>query len=225
MKDIDFLPQWYRQARRSHDSRISRLWLAMIGLCALAVWFGVGKLQTGQAQAQLAYLTDQNQMVQEGLDLIGQLEEEQAELQERYKLAQELAPTLSSVEILSKLADLIPPQIALKKLEVVSKLSEPSAARSDKLTALAAKISAGTPSGPTPPQPRTVEMEVSVIGLAPSETDVAILVGQLAGCRDFRQVRLEYCKAATIEQCQGYSFKASLTVEAAAWALNKDEDS
>jgi len=225
VKDIDFLPHWYRQARHRRDLRISRVWLGMIGLCALGIWLAAGNLQMDQAQARLDHLTDQNQTIQKGLDLMAELETEQTGLLVRYELAQELSPRRSCVEILSKLAELIPPQVSLKELEVISKVVEDRAKSGDKLTTLAAKISGKTSSEASPSKRRTIEMTVNIVGLAPSEMDVAILVGQLGSCRDFLQVRLEYCKASTIEQCRGYSFKATLTVEAASLPVEKSEDS
>ncbi len=223
MKNINFLPQEYRQARRRHDLRVSRMWLAMIGLCALGLWFAVGKLQLREAQARLAHLEDQNKMVQTGLDVMEQLKGEHAKLLERYKLAQQLTPRLSCVQTLSKLADLIPPQVVVEKLDVVSKKGQSRPEAGNKLAQLADRISAEN-SLEKASQPEIRELHLSIIGLAPSEMDVAVLVGQLSSYQDFHSVQLEYCRSSTVEKHQASTFEVTLVSRVLPSILPHNED-
>ncbi len=223
MKDINFLPQEYREARRRHDLRVSRMWLATIGLCALGIWFGVGKLQLREAQARLTHLKDQNKMVQTGLDVMEQLKGQHAKLLERYKLAQQLTPRLSWVQTLSKLAELIPPQVVVEKLDVVSKKGQSRPEAGNKLAQLADRISAENPLEKAS-QPEIRELHLSIIGLAPSEMDVAVLVGQLSSYQDFRNVQLEYCRSSTTEKHQASTFKITLVSRALPLVLAHNED-
>jgi len=225
VKNINFLPQEYRQARRRHDLRVSRAWLAMIGLSALGIWFGVGTLQVSEAQARLAYLEDQNKMVQTGLDVMKQLKDQHAKLLERYKLAQQLTPRLSCVQTLSKLAELIPPQVVVEKLDIVSKKGQSRPEAGNKLAQLADRISAENPLEKAP-LPEIRELHLSIIGLSPTEMDVAVLVGQLASYQDFRNVQLEYCRSSTVEKHQACTFKVTLVTRTLPWVLahNHNED-
>ena len=223
MKDINFLPQEYREARRRHDSRVSRLWLAMIGLCALGIWFGVGKLQLRERQARLARLEQQNRMVQTGLDVMEQLKGKHAKLLERYKLAQQLTPRLSCVQTLGRLAELIPPQVVVEKLNVVSKKGQSRPEAGNKLAQLAERISAEN-SLEKASLPEIRELHLSIIGLAPSEMDVAVLVGRLSSYQDFRNVRLEYCKSSTIEKRRACTFEVTLVTKALPSIISHSED-
>ena len=218
MKDIDFLPQQYRQARRRHDSRITRGWLAVIGLCSMGIWFGVGTFQLGEAKARLAHLDGQNRTVQTGLDLIDQLEGEQAKLLERYRLAQQLTPALSCVETLGKLAELIPPQVALERVSIVSKKDRNRPGAGGKLAELAESISAAAS------LPEITELQLSIVGLAPSEMDVALLVGRLSSCQNFGEVRLEYCKSGAVGNRRACTFKVDLISRTAATVLTHNQD-
>ena len=218
MKDIDFLPLQYRQARRRHDSRIVRGWLAVIALCAMGVWFGVGRFQLREAKARLIHLDVQNRTVQTGLDLIDKLEGEQTTLLERYGLAQQLTPTLSCVQTLAKLAELIPPQVALERLSIVSRKDQNRPRPGGKLGELAERISADAW------QPGITELQLSIVGLAPSEMDVVLLVGRLSSCQSFAEVRLEYCKSDTVNKHRAWVFKVNLLAKAAPLALTHNED-
>ena len=218
MKDIDFLPQQYRQARRLHHSRVCRGWLAMIGLCTLSIWFGVGQLRLREASAHLVHLDHQNRTVQTGLDLVDELENQQAKLLERYELAQQLTPKLSCVQILGKLAELIPPQVVVQSLTVVSKKDQGRVRPGGKLAKLAETISAKAS------LPEITELHLSIVGLAPSEMDVALLVGQLSSCQNFAEVRLEYCKSGTVENRRACVFKVNLLSKAAPVALTHNQD-
>ena len=224
MKDINFLPQEYREARRRHDSRVSRAWLAMIGLCALGIWFGAGTFQLREAQAQLAHLEQQNRMVQTGLEVMDQLKGEHDKLLERYRLAQQLTPRPSCVQTLNKLAELIPPQVIVEKLDVVSKKGQSRPGRSNKLAQLADRISAENPLEKAS-QPEIRELHLSIIGLALSEMDVAILIGRLSSCQDFRNVQLEYCRSGTVEKYQASTFKVTLVSGVLPSVLSHNEDS
>lgn len=211
MRDIDFLPEWYRQNRQRRDSRLTRTWLGMIGLGALFVWFAVGRISLNQAQGRLAHLESQNQMVQAGLGMIDQLAQKEAVLLKKYELAEQLTPTTSCVRVLSKLAKLIPPQVAVKRLELVNKPSQSEG--TDRLATLAAKLSGPKSAGASQEQFQKYELHVSLQGLAPSEMDVAVLVGQLSGSQDFSSVALEYCNAASLKAYQGCTFKVNFVIK------------
>ena len=223
MTYIDFLPQWYKQDRRRRDLRISRIWLTAIGFCALGVWFGVGNLQLRQAHAQLAHLQQQNHTVRAGLDLLDQLKSEQATLLERCNLAQKLTPSISSVDVLTRLAEFIPSKVAIERLNLISKKASATAQSSDKLTALAARIAADKVL-PQASSSQGTQMHLSIVGLAPTQMDVAVLVGRLAGSQDFRDVRLQYCKATTIENRQGCTFEVTLLIQPPSSSLLKNKD-
>lgn len=223
MKNINFLPGQYRQARRQHDSRVSRAWLAIIGLCALGIWFGTGRLQLRQAKARLLHLDNQNKTVQTGLDVIAELNAEQAELLKTHRLAQHLTANLSCVQALAKLAELIPPQVSIVKVSVVGTEGQRSTQGKRNLAKLAKDVSSKT-SLEQISQPENTELQLSIVGLAPSEMDVALLVGQLSSCQDFGEVRLEYCRSETVKKHQACIFKVNLLSKAAPLvsALEKD---
>ena len=223
MKDIDFLPQWYKLSRRRRDSRRTRLWLGAVGLSVLLIWFTTGHLRLREAKAQLAQLDSYHSTLQEGLDIIDQLNVEQSTLLERHELARQLTPKLSCVRILSRLAQLIPPQVSIERLHWVTAGTQTSTPPQDKISALADRIADQNNTGQKTRQQET-ELHLSIFGLAPSVMDAAVFVGQLVTSQDFRDVRLEYCNAVKIEDRKGCRFKVSFLIRPPLALALKQED-
>jgi len=207
MKNIDFLPQDYKDARNRHRERIMRLWLVGAAVCALAVLFVVGHVQLRQARNDLSYLASQNQLLQRGLDLISQLTREQQQLSRKYKMLQALAPQVSCSENLTDLARLMPPGVTLKQYQL-------------KCESPAGRTNSDQQSGSGSPQ----RYVVTVVGLAPSEMDVAVLVAQLSAFQRFRDVRLEYCKASPVHGRRAHGFKATFVIQPASLNVEQTQE-
>ena len=222
MRNIDFLPEWYRADRRRRDSRLTRMWLGIIGLAALFVWFAAGRSGVNEAEEQLAHLRGQNLTVQAGLGIIDQLRGEQTLLLEKHKLARQLTPRISCVETLVRLAELIPPRVAVQHLELKNRQEKSLKAKS--LASVAARSSQSKADSGSQEQSENQELHVSLVGLAPSEMDVAVLVGQLSGRHEFYGVSLEYCNAMRIEDHEGCTFKLSFAVKDNVLEFDENED-
>ncbi len=210
MKDIDFLPKPYREACRRHDQRVTRIWFALIGLCALGLWFTGEETRIHKARERVNYLARQNRTVQTGLDLIKKLRMEQAELREKFEVIKDLGPKANSVEILAAISRFMPTQIALKEYQLTcgekEEKIEESAGRAERVL--------NKKEADKKPKPRKVpDIKVSLVGLARSEMDVAVLVGQLSGYKKFQDIRLEYCKADSIQGHLATQFKISFAIK------------
>jgi hypothetical protein len=197
MRNVDFLPDAYRQARRRRRLRLRRMGLGAACLCLLGSWLAADELRIRSARRQLACRTDQNRTVQAGLDQIARLQAEQAALLDRYRLLQDLQPPLSSVQTVFRIAQLLPQQVALRQMQMTCGTATPPGGGA----ASAVKTQA-QPASPTLPR-------VSLSGIALSEVDIAVLVGQLSSCREFANVRLDYCKAAELESRHVQEFRVS----------------
>lgn len=199
MKNIDFLPLSYHEARQRRRLRLRRLWLAVVGVCVLAGWLGTDELRVHRARRQLESLLVQNDTVQAGLEQIAQLQAEQAALLDRYRLVEALESPVSCVTTLQRIAELLPQDVVLRQLQ---------------LTCGTAANLPGTQVAPAPatPQDHPDTIQLILSGIAPSQVDIAILVGRLSGCRDFANVRLEYSKASTVESRQVHEFRVTVDV-------------
>ncbi len=216
MKDIDFLPEPYREACHRHERRVTRVWFALIGVSALGLWFLAGELRIHKAQTHVEYLVRQNRTVQAGLDLIKKLKIEETELRHKFEIIKELGPQVNSVEILATISKFMPAQIALKEYQLTCKEEEEeekSEGPTSGLSELAAKVLDKKDVDKKPKPKKVPEIKVSLVGLARSEMDVAVLVGQLSSYQKFRDIRLEYCKADLIQGHQATQFRITFEVK------------
>ena len=144
-------------------------------------------------------------MVRDGRQLLvgheAALQAEQAVLLERYKLIRELQPGVSCVATLCRIAELLPEAVVLRQLQFSCGTASGGAAE----PAGGVKAQAAGPPA----------VRMALAGLAPSQVDIAVLVGQLSGCREFANVRLDYSKACEIDSRQAYEFRVTLDVPAA----------
>lgn len=199
MRNVDFLPDAYRQARRHHRLRLRRLELGAACLCLLASWLAADELRIRSSRRQLEYRAGQNRTVQAGLDQIARLQVEQTALLDRHRLLRDLQPPISSVQTVFRVAQLLPEHVGLRQMQISC--------------GPAALPSGGPAAGKSQAQPASPLLpRVALSGIALSEVDIAVLVGQLSSCREFANVRLDYCKAAQIESRHVQEFRVSFDV-------------
>jgi len=221
MKEINFLPKPYQEARRRHDQRITLVWFAVIGLCALGLWFFAEATRIQIARTNVDHLTRQNTMVQTGLDLVKKLRAEQAELREKYEVIKDLRPKANNIEILAAISRFMPAQITLKEYQLVCGEKE------EKVEGPAGsvkKVLSKSEADRKPKAKTSPDIKVSLVGLARGEMDVAILVGQLSGYKKFQDIRLEYCKAGSLQGRLATQFKISFAIKPHLPAAGGKED-
>ncbi len=205
MRNVDFLPETYRQERRRYRQRLRQLSLAAAGLCLLAFWLGVDEVRVRRARGHVEYLQRQNDIVQAGLDQMAKLQSEQTVLLDKYRLLNELQSPISSVESLLRIARLLPDHVAVRRVQIVCGTAAGSAGMDG--TKAVAAVTGGERQAAAPAGPR-----VALCGIAMSQVDIAVLVGQLSGCREFANVRLDYSKAAEVASRQVQEFRVTFDV-------------
>lgn len=211
MRNVDFLPDAYRQARRHRRMRLQRMGLGAACLGLLALWWAVDELRIRSLRRQLECRMDQHRTVQAGLDQITKLQVEQAAWLDKHRLVQDLQPPISSVQTVFRVAQLLPQHVALRHMQMTCGTAAPAGGGA----ALAAKDQA-RPTSPILPR-------VVLSGIALSEVDIAVLVGQLSSCREFANVRLDYCKAAEVESRPVQEFRVSFDMPGQAAATQAAE--
>jgi Tfp pilus assembly protein PilN len=201
MRKIDFLPESYRESRQRHAVRVRRAWLAGLVLAGLASWFGVEELRLRGVRSQLEYLAGQNKTAMAGLEHIARLQAEQAGLLDRHRLLQELQSPVSSAATVFQIARLLPENVAVGHLQITCRPASAPVVKAGSEVATA-EAQAVPPAVPL----------VSLSGVAASQVDIAVLLGQLSGCREFANVRLDYSKAAEVKGHLAQEFRVTFEV-------------
>ncbi len=198
MDRIDFLPDRVSQHRLRRKRLIRQGYLVVVVAALLAV-LGYFRQQSVQsAQAQLAGLQNRCADMQVQVGKRDVLQQQLSELEVMKRIDEQLGSTVSTLEILEEIERLLPKNIALTGLNI-----EPVEVKVPVVRAglkPGAKVTAARAADATIKRVRLV-----LTGLAPSDMDVAIFMGQLSGSLVFEDATLGYAR--TVE------FKADSTRE------------
>lgn len=196
MRELDFLPASFHEARRRQQAR-RRNMLYSAGLAvALGCLHFIGSSQVKQAQATLASLRRGDQ--------------ERTLRQSRFNALQTRKRVISSrLELLDRLDDDAPVDVVLA--EITRLMTDDMALRSMKLEITRATKPAGDQEEADPVLARG-PTQVSLQGMAATDMAVGIFFGRLAECDLFSNVELLFSRAVEGVGQPGREFALSFTV-------------
>ena len=208
METIDFLPERVR-ARRARSRRFVRhgyLLVLAAGVLALLAYVRQGRI--AEAADQIALLASRANDVQQQLDVRSSLERQMADLMITERIDRQLGSRTSALDMLGELSQLLPRSVALRELRLeaveLRQAVEPVSKAHQSPRAAKAALA---------PHERTVNrMKMSVVGLAPTDMDVANFVGQLSASALFEDVNIGYTKNVPFRGRTAREFQASCYV-------------
>jgi Tfp pilus assembly protein PilN len=196
MKEIDFLPEWYRQGRLAHVQH--REFYIAIGL--VIFFMGVWSIF---ANGRVAIVKAQNTTLQEAKLAQMRSETEYNLAEDKYQQMKAKQQMLDSVKsriavsnIIAELTHLLDGNIVLKKLVIKA---EPFSVRSSK-----AEIKAA---GQTAESDKYVRFKITLTGLAADTAEVAEMINKLERSDYFFQVVPGYSRNTTTGQYQASEFE------------------
>ena len=206
MNEIDFLPKTYVQQRAKH----SRFYREMGGIVAIALVIGGWHLSTrnslshlqGYAQA----LEAQAMAAQTQKSEVLRLQKEQRELQETVRTQRKLVLPLNVNQVMAVLGTLMPKSMALTTLQITNPRPTPALKTDRRSEAVIAKAAEVTP-----------VMKIELVGLAPTDTDVADFVGRLSGSQMFSNVKMPFSHATQAGTLLAREFRIEMEI-----ALDRD---
>jgi len=200
MKEIDFLPEWYKSGRRRQLSYRTQ-YMALGGVLAvMIVWNFVATHSISKAKAQLVErATEQAQSERVSVRLC-ELRGELGGLQKRAEFIEQIDSKIDVASVLAEMSFLIDEKIVLSKVEFVAeKLVDkqdlkPSPHVGAVVRVVQAKLSQKRelPLG-------DVRFKVVIAGVAPNASDVMALICKLEESAYFCQVVLSFSRDAKVE--------------------------
>ncbi|MBN1392920.1 MAG: PilN domain-containing protein [Sedimentisphaerales bacterium] len=187
MKEIDFLPKWYKSGKRQQFSY--RAQYAGIGgvFAAVVIWSFITTYSLSKAEAEFA---------ETGLDSTnaGIAAEEFARLKNEAELLQGKAKTIEKIDsnidvasVLAEISYLIDTKIVLSKVEFIAeRFEDGSKGQSNVGTAI--KAAAGKFSSKDTPPLGDVRFKILINGVALNASNVAVLICKLEDSPYFCQV-------------------------------------
>ena len=210
MKELDFLPQWYRADRIRKQRR--RRYCVLFGLMAGLVGFwsfiagqSVGGLKA-QTQEMAAALEQGQQVIQTAMEMDAQI----ALLSRQAEMLASLTPRTTVSAALGELSALACENVVFSRvtltLEPIAEAVKP-AADSAGVVRLAAKSDAASPL-PAAPQ----RMRVTLTGIAAGGAEVARLIESLERSAYFENVAPSFSRSKKINDRVATEFEITCTV-------------
>jgi hypothetical protein len=185
MPDLEFLPQWYPQARR--QARRVRIELATAALLVLALgtwlvfaWQGHadGRDRLSQLDAALAQADSELQLLDEQTRLLRELQKQQ-EIESSVGLSVEMTRLIGAVHAS------MPESMSLLTLEVATEQS------SREVSKVAATVRKGSKPAAVAPDRH---LAVRIVAVAPTDAEITSFFAQLTEVPSFHHVRMSYAR-------------------------------
>lgn len=198
MKEIDFIPEWYK-ANQNRRRRYHRQYVLMVSLLVMMmVWsFVVGEYveQVSADVEAIQSIYDKGSLkVHEGTILEGEI----AQLKYQTALVEAVAPRTDVSPILAELSWLIRGHVVLSGLslkhEIIRESGEQSASQAGIVRVGRSSQKAETIPGMTP-----TRMCITLTGITEKGADAALLISQLEESEYFDHVWPVYTKAAKVK--------------------------
>jgi len=194
MKEIDFLPEWYKTGRkRQVNYRMQCIVLGGVFL-VMIVWSLATSRSISNVKAGLAQMTtERDQAANASLELSG-IKTELSALQEKIKSIEKINSRIDVASVLAEISSLVDEMVVLSKIEFIAEKPEPSreSGSSGRPSAVVRVTQAqlGKKSEPL----GSVRFKVLIAGVAADASYVAALVSRLEESPYFRQVVLSFSR-------------------------------
>lgn len=189
MKEIDFLPEWYKSDKRRNASyRIQCMILGGV-FVIMMVWNFFAAASVSRAEADLTRIVEGNAGVQDGARRFGELKDQIGELQKKVVIIGRTDSRIDVASVLAELSFLIKRPAVLSRVDIIAeKFSVSASGKGGKrvgglVRAVRAKADreASLPLG-------DVKFKVVISGVAPEPGNVAALICELEDSAYFFQV-------------------------------------
>jgi Tfp pilus assembly protein PilN len=195
MKEIDFLPEWYKSGRRRQVSYRTQ-YIALAGIfVVMMVWSFTTTRSISKARAQVARMAEnQAQAKRVSAELAG-IEDEIRTLKQNEISIEQIDSRIDVASVLAEISYLIDERIVLKKVDFTAE--KLLSGRVDGKTSSAGTVvrAVQTNSNNTKGMPLgNVRFKVVLAGIAADASDVAVLMCKLEDSPYFRQVVLSFSK-------------------------------
>jgi len=200
MKEIDFLPEWYKSGRRRQISYRTQYTILGGIFVAMMVWNFITSYSISKAKAQVVQMATKQTQAEKVSAKLAELINEMNTFHKREALVERIDSRINVTGVLAEISYLIDERIVLSKIELIS---EKFVDRQDKESfrqvagVVRAVQSDFAARGELPIG--DVRFKVLITGVAADASDVAALICKLENSPYFCQVVLSYSRNTYIE--------------------------
>jgi len=221
MKEIDFLPEWYKSGRRRQVSYRTQ-YITIGGVfVVMVVWSFITTHSISQAKAQYAQMATNQAQAEKVSAELAELENEMRVLRRNAGSIEEIDSRIDVASVLAEMSFLIDEKIVLRKVEFIAEkfLDEEDVKSSPAAVVRAVQANLSNkkelPLG-------NVRFKVVIAGVAEDASDVATLMCKLEDSPYFRQVVLAFSRGDAEIGVEGASSSFAVTDVAGGAVKSKD---
>jgi hypothetical protein len=197
MKDIDFLPEWYKSSRRRQVNYRMQYFVLSGIFAVMMVWNFVVTHSVSKAKVQLEQMATQQAQVEKASDKLVELKREVGFFHKEEQLLDKIDSKINVSDILAEVSFLINENIVISKLQLISEefLRDPDNGQKNNVVRMANYNygkNAEPPIG-------NVRFKILITGIAANASEVANLICNLEESSYFFQVKPSYTRSANIE--------------------------
>jgi len=194
MKEIDFLPEWYKSKKRRQVS--CRTQYASLGVIflILMIWNSLTAFSVSRSVSEMVRLASTQIELEERVREFSRIEKEMARLQQKADVLKAFDSRIDIGSVLAELSFLIDEKITLRKLDLnAEKFKDVKGGSRRNLSPRAASRKSGKDSA-LDSVSGDVQFNIMISGIAPNSRDVAQMIIDLEDSPYFWQVYPSYSR-------------------------------
>jgi cell division protein FtsB len=221
MKEIDFLPEWYKSGRRRQVSYRTQ-YIAIVGVfVVMVVWSFITTHSISQARAQYAQMATNQAQAEKVSAKAAELENEMSLLRKNAESIGEIDSRIDVADVLAEMSFLIDEKIVLRKAEFVAEKFQDGQDVKTSPAGVVRVVQANLSNKKELPL-GNVRFKVVIAGVAADASDVATLMCKLEDSPYFCQVVLAFSRGDAEIGIERASSSFVETVVAGATVKNTD---
>lgn len=211
MSEINFLPNSYRQAQLRRRWRAREAAAGVLAVICLFAWWCVQQQTTERLSLQASTLRDAAAAAEDQQGELARLRNEYEVLQHQVQIRRELGITVYHSQILTKLAELLPEDVGLIQLKMITERPEPMTRDEyERLQSKPEMLKARQKHLQDNPGPDRILIEFEAI--APDDLTIATVVDRLSTSALFSEVKMPFSRQAERRGWIGRQFRVSAEV-------------
>ena len=191
MKEIDFLPEWYKESKR-RQTRVRRQYIALAGIFLVMMTYNLAAThQSARATAELTRLEGKRIEAESILHEFNVVTKAFGAVKTKANLIERIDSRIDVGAVLAEISHLIEDTLVLSRVEFIAEpLPDKQKDRNNDISGVRVGGSGANASGET--QLGDARFRILLVGLAASPSDVAALVRRLEDSLYFRQVHTSW---------------------------------
>ncbi|MHC5061961.1 MAG: PilN domain-containing protein [Planctomycetota bacterium] len=206
MKEIDFIPQWYKDRQKKHVSHHLQ-YVVIIGIfAAIVMWSFATCVSVSKAKAQINRIQESLAANEDMVNEFNELATVMVQLREKAEILEKLDHKTSIANIIGELSFLVPDNIIFKNIDIGMERFVGGAVGSGNSQVKLFSQNSGMPAAAPV---RDTRFKVIISGIAAGVDDVAGLISQMENSSYFCQVVPGFSRAGKVKEFAITEFEIS----------------